>query len=70
MALVTVGASLMFSTVSANVLLMLAPAASVAVTLTEIVPTSPFAGVPVKVRVVASKLSQAGRALPFASVAA
>ena len=47
----------------------LAEAPSVAVTRTVIAPTSPLAGVPEKVRVAASKLSQAGSAEPSARVA-
>jgi hypothetical protein len=50
--------------------LTLAPAPSVAVTRTVTLPTSPFPGVPEKLRVVTSKLSQPGSAEPSASVAA
>ena len=42
---------------------------SVAVTFTEMEPTSPFSGVPLKVRVAVLKLSQDGRAVPLARVA-
>ena len=42
---------------------------SVAVTFTEMEPTSPFRGVPLKVRVWELKLSQDGRAAPPARVA-
>ena len=43
---------------------------SVAVTLTAIEARSSFSGVPLKVRVPASKLSHAGNADPLANVAA
>ena len=56
-------------TVRANVSLIETLAASVAVTLMLIVPTSPFSGVPEKLPVVASKLSQAGSGEPSSSVA-
>ena len=42
---------------------------SVAVTLTEMVPTSALSGVPEKVPVAALKLSQEGRAAPVSRVA-
>nr|WP_264035394.1 hypothetical protein [Mycolicibacterium aurum] len=62
MGLATVGASLTFATARANVSVTLAPDGSVAVTVTETVPTSMLVGVPVKVRVVGLKVSQLGRA--------
>ena len=62
MAFATVGASLVLATVRWKVSSTDAAVAVVAVTLTEIVPTSPFAGVPEKVRVAALKVSQAGSA--------
>ena len=65
----TVGASLVLATVTVNSSLTEALLPSVAVTLTVIVPTSPLAGVPLKVRVAGLKLSQLGSALPFDSVA-
>ena len=46
-----------------------APALSVAITLTAIVPTSELVGVPEKVRVEASNESQEGSDEPFESVA-
>ena len=46
-----------------------APWLSVAITLTPIVPTSPFTGMPVKVRVAALKASHPGSGSPLASVA-
>jgi len=52
-----------------NTLDTLALEPSVAVTLMLSVPTSPLAGVPDKVRVLASKESHDGSALPSASVA-
>ena len=57
-------------TVRLNVSNTTALPASVAETLTAMTPTSPLTGVPLNVRVAASKLSQAGNALPFDSVAA
>ncbi len=64
------GASLVLFTVRSNSASTLWPAASVAVTLTDTVPTSPFSGVPEKVPVSGSKASQAGRAVSSACVAA
>ena len=66
----TVGASLVLVTVILNVSVTVALPGSVAVTLTAMTPTSPLTGVPLNVRVAASKLSQAGNALPFDNVAA
>ncbi len=54
------GASLVLATVRSKVVLTVAPCASVAVTVTEVVPTSLFVGVPVKAPVLASKIAQAG----------
>jgi len=59
-----------FVTVSVNVSVAVALLPSVAVTLTLRAPTSPFEGVPLKVREEASKLNQLGRVLPSSSVAA
>ena len=63
------GASLLLATVSEKSLLALAPEPSVAVTRTFTAPTSPLSGVPVKVPVLALKLSQLGSGEPSASVA-
>ena len=52
-----------------NVSLAARPPRSVAETLTPSAPTSPVAGVPLNVRVVALKLSQAGSDEPSAAVA-
>ena len=65
----TVGMSLLLSTVTRKSSDTAAPAESVAVTRRSIAPTSAFSGVPLKVRVVASKLSQDGRAAPLLSEA-
>ena len=67
--LARVGASLMLATVTLKVSKASAPALSVTVTTTSRVPTSPLAGVPVKVRVAASNFSHAGKAAPLASLA-
>ena len=64
-----VGASLTLSTVMAKVSLTVAPALSVAVTLTFKLPTSPLSGVPLKVRVLGLKLNQVGNGLPSDSIA-
>jgi hypothetical protein len=56
----TVGASLVLFTVRTKLSLALAPLPSVAVTVIVALPTSALAGVPVKVRVAASKASQLG----------
>jgi len=66
---VAVGASLVLTTVSVKLLDALALLPSVAVTFTVMAPTSPLAGVPLKVRVATLKLSQPGSAEPLASVA-
>ncbi len=66
---VVVGASLTLATAKSNVASAVAPALSVAVTLTLIVPTSSLAGVPSKVPVAASKLNHAGIAVPSERVA-
>ena len=60
-----------FSTVTAitKISLTFAPTLSVAVTLTFRLPTLSLVGVPEKVRVVALKLNQLGKALPFSKVA-
>ena len=65
----SVGASLVLVTVSVKLSSTDRLPRSAALTLTLIVPTSPLAGVPLKVRVAALKLSQVGSALPSASVA-
>ncbi len=59
--LATVGASLALATVSTNWSSTKAAEPSVARTVIVTGPTSAFAGVPLKVLVAASKLSQAGR---------
>ena len=64
-----VGASLVLATLMVKVSLIALPAASVAVTCMLIEPTSAFNGVPVKAWVVASKLSQEGRAEPSLKIA-
>ena len=64
------GASLVLATTISKVSETEALEPSVAVTLTESVPTSPFAGAPENVRVAASNESQLGRAFPLGSVAA
>ena len=69
MALASVGASLVFSTVTLKVSVISSPALSVAVTSTSNELTSPLAGVPEKVRVAASNFSHSGRAPPLASCA-
>ena len=69
MACATTGASLVLATVSTKSSATEMPLPSVAVTFTLTRPTSPFAGVPEKVRVVALKLSQVGSAVPSARVA-
>jgi hypothetical protein len=58
-----VGASLVLFTVRTKLSLALAPLPSVAVTVIVALPTSALAGVPVKVRVAASKASQLGSVL-------
>ena len=65
----TVGASLVVVTVMVKVSVAVALLPSVAVTFTSMAPTSPLAGVPLKVRVLVSKLSQLGKALPSDKVA-
>ena len=70
MATETTGASLVLATVTVKSWVALAPAVSVAVTLTLSAPTSSFRGVPENVWVAGSKVSQDGRALPSARVAA
>ncbi len=65
----SVGASSTFATVSVNSSLTCAPEPSVAVTRTLIAPTSTFAGVPLKVWVLVSNVSQVGSVPPEASVA-
>ncbi len=59
----TVGASLTFVTVSTNESVAVALLPSLAVTVIVSVPTSALAGVPLKVRVAALKLSQLGSVL-------
>ena len=62
--LATVGASLTLATTMLKVSETVPPLPSLAVTSIEIVPISEFDGVPLKVRVRGSKLSQAGNAPP------
>ena len=69
-ALARVGASLVLATTMSNTSDTAAFAPSVAVTFTLSVPTSALTGVPLKVRVAASKASQEGSAAPSAVVAA
>ena len=64
-----VGASLTLATDMLKVPLPTLTAVSVAMTLTSTLPTCGSPGVPVKVRVAALKLSQAGKADPSARVA-
>ena len=66
---VMIGASLVLVTVMVKVSVAVALLPSVAVTFTSMAPTSPLAGVPLKVRVLASKLIQLGRALSLDRVA-
>ena len=64
----TTGVSFVFATVSVNVSLAAAKLLSAAVTVTSIAPTSPLAGVPLRVPV-DEILNHEGRALPLFSVA-
>ncbi|MOA68894.1 hypothetical protein D3C78_1967500 [compost metagenome] len=64
-----VGASLVLATVRVKVVLALRLPLSVAVTRTSRLPTSICAGVPLKVRVPTSKISQSGNASPLARLA-
>ena len=57
------GTSLTLPTTRSKLSLAVAPLPSVAVTVMVTVPTSALAGVPLKVRVAASKFSQPGNAL-------
>ena len=59
------GASFVFVTVIVKSSLAAAPLPSVQVVLTATVPTSPLAGVPLYVRVLAVNVIQPGNALPF-----
>ena len=59
----------MFSTAITKISLTVAPALSVAIALTFKLPTLSLVGVPLKVRVVESKVNQLGKALPFSNVA-
>ena len=63
MAVASVGASLVLVTVRLNGSLTATPLVSVAVSVMLTTPTSALAGVPLKVRVAALKLSHAGSAL-------
>jgi hypothetical protein len=63
------GASLTLATLTMKSWVAVAPEVSVAVTRMLSAPTSSFRGVPEKVWVTGSKLSQAGSGLPSASVA-
>ena len=63
-ALATVGASLVLATAMLKVLVTEPPLPSSAATSMLTVPTSPLVGVPLKVRVAASKFSQLGSATP------
>ena len=65
---VIVGASFVLVTVILKISNVEAPALSVAVSLIEIVPTSPLVGVPLNVRVPLLKDSQEGRLEPSESV--
>jgi len=56
-------------TVSLKISLTLAPELSLAVILTSIAPTLLLPGVPLKVRVVALKVSQLGKGFPLLRVA-
>ena len=53
-----------FATTISNVSVTVPPLLSLAVTVIEIVPTSEFDGVPLKVRVVGLKISQVGNEAP------
>ena len=64
-----VGASLTLTTTSTMSCAALAPATSVARTRSVRLPTSALVGVPLKLRLVASNVSQVGSAAPLASVA-
>ncbi|MNN77912.1 hypothetical protein D3C81_1944170 [compost metagenome] len=64
----TVGASLVLATLRVKRTSAVAPP-SLTRTRTSIAPTSPFAGVPLKVRVAGSNVSQAGNGSPLARVA-
>ena len=64
-----VGKSLVLATTMSKVSLTVPPWPSLAVTFTCRVPTSAFSGVPLNLRVVASKLSQLGNAEPSSNVA-
>src|SRR3990170_3424039 len=63
------GASLTLATLTVKSWVAVAPAVSVAVTRISRLPTSSLAGVPEKVWLAASKLSQAGSGLPSARLA-
>ena len=65
MSLTKVGASFVLVMVIVNVSDTLSKLLSVAVIITSIAPTSPLSGVPEKVLVAASKLSQEGRLAPL-----
>ena len=65
----TTGASLVLATVSVNADATVAPARSVATTFNDTAPTSPFSGVPLKVRVAGLNVSHDGNAAPLANVA-
>ena len=67
--LINVGASLVLATVKVKVLVATRPDLSLAMTLMLIAPTSLLVGVPLKVRVAASKVNQVGKGLPFSKVA-
>ena len=69
MGLATVGASLVLLTVSSKVSLTVPPLPSSAVTAILKIPTSSLVGVPLKVAVLALKLSQLGKGEPSARVA-
>ena len=66
---VMIGSSLMLLTAIVKVSETVTPLLSVAVTFTEMAPTSSFFGVPLNVRVSALNVSQEGNPPPFASVA-
>ncbi len=66
-AFATVGASLVLAIATSKVSDTVPPRPSSAVTLTEIVPTSPLAGVPLNVRVASLNVNHAGNAPPPAN---
>ncbi len=65
----TVGTSFEFATTMSKVFATVPPLPSSAITSMDTVPTSPFAGVPLKVLVMESKFNHVGNAPPPASCA-